>query len=174
VTSGTPDANGAKADFSGSVRLRVCSEPACAGSDVAVDTQLNDVRCSLGAIGPSTCAAPNTLAGADYTGELELELSLRMTDRSNAPAGGGQADQGTVADITFPATIPCLPTADTSTGARCALSTTANTLAPGAVASGARAIWQLGALRVNDAGQDGLVSTNDGVAPFAAQGVFVP
>ncbi len=117
---------------------------------------------------------PNDVAGPDYTGELGLELSLRLTDRRNAYTPGGETDQGTVEDVTLPATISCLPTAGASTGATCALNTTANTLIPGAVTFGARAIWELGHVKVNDAGPDGLVSTADGVTPFAVQGVFTP
>ena len=45
---------------------------------------------------------------------------------------------------------------------------------PGAVAGGKRAIWQLGQVKVDDAGPDGLVSTPADAAPFAVQGVFVP
>ena len=176
VTSGTPDSNGAAANFSGSVRLRVCAGagPACPGPDVAIDATLNDVRCQPGVTAASACTVPNDAAGPDYTGELGLELSLRLTDRRNAYTPGGENDQGTVEDVTLPATIPCLPTAGASTGATCALTTTANTLIPGAVTFGARAIWELGHVKVNDAGPDGLVSTTDGVTPFAVQGVFTP
>ena len=176
VTSGSPDSNGAAANFSGSVRLRVCTGagPACPGSDVAILATLNDVRCQPGVTTASACTVPNDAAGPDYTGELGLELSLRLTDRRNAYTPGGETDQGTVEDVTLPATIPCLPTAGASTGATCALNTTVNTLIPGAVTFGARAIWELGHVKVNDAGPDGLVSTADGVTPFAVQGVFTP
>ena len=108
VTSGSPDSNGAAANFSGSVRLRVCTGagPACPGSDVAILATLSDVRCQPG-VTASACALPNDVAGPDYTGELGLELSLRLTDRRNAYTPGGETDQGTVEDVTLPATISC-------------------------------------------------------------------
>ena len=174
LTSGTPDANGATANFVGSVLLRACMAPACAGADVAIDADLTDVRCEPSLPGVPPCAVPNTAAGADYGGELRLDMSLRMTDRANVADGGGAPDQGTVQDFSIPATIPCQATLDTNIGGHCSLSTTANTLVPGAVTGGGRAIWELGQVKVYDAGPDGAVSTPDGSAPFAAQGVFVP
>ena len=45
---------------------------------------------------------------------------------------------------------------------------------PGAVRDGQRAIVQLGQIRVNDGGPDGLAATADGNQKFAAQGVFIP
>jgi hypothetical protein len=44
---------------------------------------------------------------------------------------------------------------------------------PGLLREGKRAIWQLGAVQVNDAGPDGDVSSDDN-APFMRQGLFVP
>ena len=52
--------------------------------------------------------------------------------------------------------------------------TTANAIVPGAVSDGERAIVQLGQIRVNDGGPDGLAATADGNQKFAAQGVFIP
>ena len=71
-------------------------------------------------------------------------------------------------------TIPCAATAsDTQAGATCAVNTTANAVAPGAITSGDRTIWQLGQLEVYDGGTDGDAET-DGNTVFLRQGIFVP
>ena len=44
---------------------------------------------------------------------------------------------------------------------------------PGTVLESRRAIWQLGQMRVNDGGPDGVVSTTPNTL-FLTQGVFVP
>jgi hypothetical protein len=118
-----------------------------------------------------TCGAPNLAAGADYTGELGLSLSLRLTDKGSGASG---AEPATVQDLPVPAAIPCTDNADLSTGSTCTLTTSANALLPGSVSAGARAIWQLGQVEIDDGGPDGAASTPDGAAPYAVQGVFVP
>jgi hypothetical protein len=164
--------NGAPSNFTGSVVMTVCASAGCGGSDVAIRAALSDVRCQPGV---APCSTPNSPGGADYTGELELDLPLRLTDKFNAPMAGGPATStGTVQDTVIAATIPCTATAATTAGGRCALATTANSLMPGLAAGGVRAIWQLGQIQVKDAGPDGLVSTPAGATPFAVQGVFVP
>jgi hypothetical protein len=60
-----------------------------------------------------------------------------------------------------------------SIGATCTVTTSANTVVPGSVQSGARAIWELGPVQVFDGGPDGVASTPDNLL-FADQGVFVP
>ena len=71
-------------------------------------------------------------------------------------------------------TIPCQATASNTTGGRCSVSTSLNTLAPGSVRDGKRAVWALGQVQVYDAGPDGTVANADGRDLFAVQGVFVP
>jgi hypothetical protein len=54
------------------------------------------------------------------------------------------------------------------------VSTTADAVAgAGAIIEGRRQIWQLGQVRVNDGGPDGVVSTTPNTL-FAVQGIFVP
>ena len=118
----------------------------------------------------TTCAPSNAADGPDYTGELSEETSLRLTDNLNGPA---ENEAGTVSDTSFPVTVPCAATADTSVGATCAITTSANTVVPSSVQTGARAIWQLGPVQVFDGGPDGAASTPDN-SLFAGQGVFVP
>ncbi len=70
-------------------------------------------------------------------------------------------------------TVPCAATVSTSIGGACDVNTTANTLVPGAVTAGMRAIWELNQLQVFDGGSDGVVSTNPNTL-FAVQGIFIP
>lgn len=172
LTVGTLDANGPAANFTGSVRLDACASAACSGSDLRIRATLTDLRCQAGV---ATCdATPNQDGGPDYTGELGLVLPVRITDRNNAPAPGGGSDAATVQELDFPATVPCQANLDPLIGAECELTTSANSLAPGSAAGGMRANWQLGQVRVDDGGPDGVVATSTGAAPFAVQGVFVP
>ena len=76
-------------------------------------------------------------------------------------------------DTEFPVTVPCAASASTTTGSTCAVTTTANTLVPGAASVGKRAVWELGQVKVFDGGPDGLASTQPNTL-FADQGVFVP
>jgi hypothetical protein len=87
-------------------------------------------------------------------------VGLRITDKLSSQPGGA----GTVTDTTLDFAIPCSPTVDTTVGASCVLSTSFDALTPGAVPEGARSIWALGQVEVDDASG----------APFMRQGLFVP
>ena len=106
----------------------------------------------------------------DYSGELEAGPTLRITDKQSGAAGDEPA---TVSDFAFPVTVPCAGTADTTVGATCAITTTVDSVLPGTVSEGKRAIWELGQIEVFDGGSDGLASTEDNTV-FARQGIFVP
>jgi hypothetical protein len=149
LTVGTPDANGQPANAAGSLRYRV------AGGDVQLAFTMTDVR--------------RRADLSDYTGELQANQSLRITDRANGPSG---AESGTLVDASFPVTVPCAATPGTP-GATCALNTSVNSVVPGAVGAGNRAVWELGQIRVSDGGADGLAAT-DPNATFLTQGLFVP
>jgi hypothetical protein len=125
-------------------------------ADVALTVAATDVR------------RAGTLA--DYTGELEARLDLRITDRNN---GTGGNDSATVQDLTRSLAVPCAATGG-SAGATCSLSTSLDAVTPGVVVEGKRAIWQLGKVEVRDGGPDGDADTTAGNATFAVQGVFVP
>jgi hypothetical protein len=114
----------------------------------------------------------NRPALTDYTGELQARVPIRITDLDNAPPAGGSS-AGTTQDGTFAFTVPCAATADTSIGAECATTTTADAVTPGVIKEGMRAVWQTGQIDVTDGGSDGVVSTS-GNTVFARQGVFVP
>jgi hypothetical protein len=159
LTIGTPDANGKPAASVGFLQLTtIAGNPSTPAdeADVGITMSLSDVR--------------NRGNLADYTGELKANLGLRITDRRNSPSG---TDAATVSDLTFPVTVPCAATAE-DVGGKCAVSTTADTVVPGAVPESARTIWQLGRVGVYDGGADGVASTVDGDSIFVTQGLFVP
>jgi glucose/arabinose dehydrogenase len=160
LTVGTPDANGAAVNSSGSVRfVTLAGDPKTTAdeADVALVVSITDVR---------------RLSGlADYTGQLQASAGLRITDRDNpAPAGSPAA---TTQDGTFAWTVPCTATADTAVGSRCSINTSADAVTPGVVKEGRRTVWQLGAITVFDGGPDGVASTSPNTE-FAVQGVFIP
>ena len=105
----------------------------------------------------------------DYTGELRGQIGIRLTDKQNGPSGN---DAGTARDFTLRFTMLCTPTVG-SGGSDCAANTTANSVIPGMVVEGKRAIWQISSVTVQDGGSDGVGSTMPN-ATFATQGVFVP
>ena len=111
-----------------------------------------------------------TSDGSDYTGELRLELPVRITDRLN----GAPVDPGTVTDTSVFATVPCTPTADTTLGSACMLSTTVDTLVPNTLLEGWRAVWALDQIKVHEGGTDGDADTPGDNELFAVQGLFVP
>jgi hypothetical protein len=159
LTVGTPDSNGRQSKASGSVRLdAVVGNPTTTAdeADVGMGLDLTDVR------------VQGTLD--DYTGELQVNVTLRMIDKYN---GSTPVDAATVSGFiaAFPAT--CAATTDTTVGSTCTASTSADALVPGSAVEGVRAIWQLGQVEVMDGGADGSASTNPNT-PFMRQGIFVP
>jgi hypothetical protein len=149
LTTGTPDANGQHVNMY--TQIKYVALP----GDLGVTAIITDIR--------------NKSDLSDYTGELSLAPGLRITDKNNTGA-----TSGTVEDTTLPVTIPCTATTDTTVGSTCSLSTTVNSVYPGAVVAGKRAIWQLGPVKVYDGGSDGLASTTADNTLFLDQGVFVP
>jgi hypothetical protein len=162
LTIGTPDANGKGANARASVLFGVApgnpSTPADE-AEVGIVVGITDIR--------------NRSGLSDYTGQLQLVADLRITDRDNASGPGG-VGSATVQDTPLSATISCAPTTSDTVGSDCNLSTTVDALFPGAVKEGRRAVWQLGQVRVNDGGPDGLASTASGNTLFLDQGVFIP
>jgi hypothetical protein len=158
LTVGAPDANGQPANSIGSVRYDVVvGNPSTPQSeaDVQVGVSMTDVRKS---------------DLSDYTGELQISPSVRITDRNNGSSG---SDLATTEDSPLPMTASCVATSSTSIGGTCSLSSSFNAVVPGAVVEGKRAIWQLGQVDVFDGGADGLASTAPNTL-FARQGIFVP
>ena len=153
LTVGTPDANGQGANSRGSLLIKAVS------GDVTFDLGITDVR------------RQSDLS--DYSGQLQVDLPLRLTDRE-APGEPYTTGPVTVADTHFRFAVSCGPTASTTVGSTCAISTTANAVAPGAVVAGRRAIWQLGPVQIYDGGADGVASTTNDNTVFMNQGLFVP
>jgi hypothetical protein len=153
LTLGTPDANGKPAKGEGKVAYTALN------GDVRIAVDLHDVYVQPGL--------------AAYGGELRLRASMRITDKRNTPHPGGPG-AATVSDSTVGATVPCIGTANPSEGSSCFLSTTANALAPGTVTAGARSVWELGQVQVDDGGADGDADTAGDNTRFMVQGLFVP
>ena len=77
-------------------------------------------------------------------------------------------------DTAFDMRIDCSPTASTSIGSTCALTTTGNAIIPGLVVEGRRSVWQLGDVLVFDGGPGGASDPDGSATPFLRQGIFVP
>ena len=107
---------------------------------------------------------------SDYTGELEARFSLKLTDKASQPL----PTIATTQQFGLSVAIPCTATADTATGAACDLITDLNTLLPGAIVDGRRAMLETGPAEVYDGGADSDADTPAGNGLFMRQGVFVP
>jgi hypothetical protein len=110
---------------------------------------------------------------SDYTGQLQIDSLVRVTDRDNDEAAGGGTDPATVNDFPLAVPVACAATPDPAVGGTCSLSTTLDAIIPSAITEGDRSSWQLGAVQVFDGGADGVLSTTPNTL-FARQGVFVP
>jgi hypothetical protein len=123
--------------------------------------------------------------GSDYTGKVIFTTAIRITDSGN---GGSGRNAGTVQDAELSIPVICVATADTNVGASCNLDTTADTLVPGVVKTGKRALISSFSVNVKDAGPDGSIAPSPdplglGCPPtcgsgdesvFLGQGVFAP
>jgi hypothetical protein len=167
LTTGAGESNGQASKFEGSLHMRtVCNPPApnaqppCTApgdqADLKLDAQISDVR---------------TVADlTDYLGELQMRITLRMTDRTNGLAGNEPA---TAFDVPLFFAVPCTGTPDTTSGSSCAVNTTADAVIPGIVPEGKRSVWELGQVQVYDGGADGVAATPDNTL-YLTQGVFAP
>jgi hypothetical protein len=130
---------------------------------------VSDVRCQAG--GVPGCDEPLS----DYSGDLRGTFDLTMTDKNN---GGSGVEPATVKTIPYyspalPVTLPCVPTADTSVGSTCSVSTTADAIAGNIAQEGERSTWAIGQVELWDSGPDGNINTDDNEL-FAVEGIFVP
>jgi hypothetical protein len=137
----------------GAIKYSVTAAP-----DVMLESSITDVR--------------DKTSLADYTGELQARMTLRITDRAN---GASVTEIGTGQDTSFSVTLVCTPTGGPAdVGSACAVTTGANAVVPGLVQGAKRAIWEMGQVQVLDGGPDGDVDTPTGNTVFARQGVLVP
>jgi hypothetical protein len=159
LTMGTGEQNGALTKGRGFVKAYALAGNAGTEADEAdarFTVNMRDVR-------RTTSGLP------DYTGQLQLDTSIRVIDRNNGPS-----ETGTMQDTPFRVTVPCAATGDTTIGSTCSVDTTADAvIGAGAITEGKRTIWQMGQVRVNDGGSDGLASTTPN-GLYLVQGVAVP
>ncbi len=141
-------------------------------ADVRINASVSDVR--------------KKIDGTDYTGQLIFSTGIRITDRAN---GSSQGLSGVAGDTELSLPITCNPTADTTIGGSCSISTTADTLVPNLAREGKRAVVAALRLGLEDAGADGDVNPpppapfglscppicgSGDESPFMVQGVFLP
>jgi hypothetical protein len=161
LTVGTPDANGEASRLAGSVRLAtVVGDPEVAGdqADVSVVLAANDVRLASDL--------------SDYTGEVDLRPTFRLTDLDNGPDG---PDAATVLDLQLSFRATCAATGDTTAGADCNLATTADSVIPGVIKESQRMLMEaVDPVRVFDGGADGDLDTPADNTLFLTQGIFIP
>lgn len=161
---GTGDANRRAAKFHGYLRYTVLSGDTTTAEDEA------DVRLVASATDIRRKADLQ-----DYRGELQARISVRLTDELNSRSVAGPYDEtATTSNFTIPFTVPCTPNADAAVGANCSVTTSVDTVVPGAVIEGKRAIWEVGKVILLDGGPDGVASSEAGNTVFGVQGVFVP
>jgi len=167
LTVGSPDANGAGANSTGFILLRVDAVPP---EDVLITSTITDVRCQ--AAGPAAfCTSANATDGPDYSGQVQGNATIRISDHYN---GAGLNEAATVVDIPFPVNGSCANTAATTIGGTCTVNTTANGVVAGSVKDNQRGIVEIGQLSVSDGGTDGQVSTTGDNTLFGVQGIFIP
>jgi hypothetical protein len=170
LTVGTPDANGAGANSVGFFQLNVRPGPT-SNDNIVVTGSISDVRCKP-ATATAVCGSPNANDGPDYSGQLQADMTIRITDHFNGPNG----DQpGTVVDLPSPVNMLCANTADTSVGGTCTVQSGSPCPPQGCsgIRNGDRSVIEIGQVKVFDGGADGIPSSNDNTL-FEVQGIFVP
>ena len=166
LTIGSPDANGAGANSTGFILLKV---KATSPEDVLITSTITDVRCQA-ATAAAVCNSANAADGPDYSGQVQGTATIRISDHYNGP---GLNEAATVVDIPFPVNGQCANTAATTVGGTCTVNTTANTVVVGSVKDNQRGVVEIGQLQINDGGADGTIATADNTL-FEVQGIFIP
>jgi TolB protein len=152
LTLGTPDSNAQPANGLASVFL------ATRVGDLKVAVTIRDVR---------------KADLSDYTGQLDVQTDLRITDKNNTPSPGGPG-AATVTDSPLHVPVSCTATGSATLGSDCNITTTVDSLYAGAIGAGQRAVWALGQVKAYDGGADGLASTTGDNTLFLTQGIFIP
>jgi hypothetical protein len=166
LTIGSPDANGAGANSTGFILLKV---KASSPEDVLITSTITDVRCTA-ATAAAVCTSANAGDGPDYSGGVQGNATIRISDHYN---GAGLTDAATVVDIPFPVNGTCANTASTSVGGTCTVNTTANAVVVGSVKDTQHGVIEVSQLQIFDGGADGNVATADNTL-FEVQGIFIP
>ena len=181
LTVGTPDGGGGAANSVASVKMTVVLNP----QDFLLTFNSTDIRCRP-AGPPDFCGVTNASGGPDYSGEISIQASLRITDHWNSrvqfPPPEGPYDQpGTGVDVGWlpPPIASCASTASTSIGGTCSVSTSGNAIAPtfSPAVGGKRFLMEIGQLQVFDGGSDGIAFFGGPAGAdtlFGVQGIFIP
>ncbi|MGH2979892.1 MAG: hypothetical protein ACRDLQ_09695 [Solirubrobacterales bacterium] len=173
LTVGTPDANGFSALSASEVRFKTRGAPAAPeDSDVLMIIRIKDVHCRV------TNAACPGVPGSDFTGRVLVHASVRITDKAN---GASVTESATVEELPIEVPVDCLAVGGNE-GGSCNVNTTIDTLYPGALLDGKRAIWEFGDVAVRDPGANGTGygagcpdTCGDGDEQvFMRPGIFVP
>jgi hypothetical protein len=168
LTVGTPDANGAAANSVSFILLKV---KGTSPEDVLITSNGTDIRCKAG-VAAAVCSSANTADGPDYSGQLQGNAQIRISDHYNGP---GLNEAATVIDIPFPVTATCANTAaDPNVGGTCGVVTSANAVVVGSVKDLQRGVVEIQQLQINDGGTDGQVNTTADNTLFGVQGIFIP
>jgi hypothetical protein len=166
LTVGSPDANGAGANSVSFVLLKVKTT---SPEDVLITSSGSDVRCKAGTAA-AVCSSANAADGPDYSGQLQGNAVIRISDHYNGP---GLNEAATVQDIPFPVNAQCANTAATTEGGLCTANTSANATVPGSVKDLQRGVVEIQQIQISDGGADGQVATLDNTI-FGVQGIFIP
>jgi hypothetical protein len=145
-----------------------CSTTAGDQEDVKLIGTSSDVRCKQGGgVLATKCPNANAFGGKDYNGTVTSQSQIRITDRYNGTTTAGGTFPATVIDLPFSAGAQCVATAaDTTTGSSCNISTTADTVVPGAAGSGGvvkegkKASVEIAQIQIFDGGTDGANAKN--------------
>ena len=157
LTIGTSDSNGAASNMEGNTRFKANLGDLTTPEDEAdmeYRIDVTDVRMQ------------GTLL--DYTGELEVRTTINVTDRTGTPGG-----PAITTNFELPLTTTCAPTASPSIGSTCVLTTSLDTLIPGAIVERDRTVIQVSHAGVIDGGLDGDTATEPNNL-FLRQGIFIP
>jgi hypothetical protein len=150
--------------------------PALCYPDLQIGVNITDVR-SGGPSGPDY-STPSTqdltlVATLPNAGASQGDFA-RVTDKYNKLNSGTDFNQAaTTVPMSFPISLSCSTTTDTTIGSTCATQTTGNSLVPGTISVGNRAIWEIGQLQVLDQGANGTAGDSDDKV-FEVQGLFAP
>ena len=170
LTVGTPDANGPRREFAGSVRLGVCAAPGLRrrrrGDRGEPHRRALPGRPSVPCAPPPTCRG-----GSDYTGELGADAACGSPTSKRRGRSGARTRDRAGPRLSAP---HCARDRATLDRRECDLSTTANALLPGTV--GGRGARDLGARSGRGLRRRSRRLRLDarGAAPFAVQGIFAP
>src|SRR5205807_1692860 len=80
LTGGTPDANGASANSTAFVLFKV--GPPSFDGELKITASISDVRRRPGT-DASVCNSANAADGPDYSGDLEVNATIRISDHYN-------------------------------------------------------------------------------------------